>query len=85
MLYEGGKKMKEVAITAPIPGLVARVVVVEGEQVSKGQTVAVINCMKNEISVSSPYNGKVNKILVKEWDEMDVGYQMITLEVDEVE
>jgi acetyl-CoA carboxylase biotin carboxyl carrier protein len=38
----------EVTVSAHMPGLVARVEVKEGDRVSKGQTVAVINCMKNE-------------------------------------
>jgi biotin carboxyl carrier protein len=65
-----------------MPGLVARVIVGEGEQVSKGQTVAVINCMKTELAVISEYDGKVKQILAKEWDEMVVGSPMIVLEVN---
>jgi biotin carboxyl carrier protein len=63
-----------------MPGLVARVVVNEGEQVEKGQELAVINCMKTEMSCSSPETGTVKKILVAEWDELDIGSDMIVLE-----
>lgn len=70
----------EKIITAHMPGLVARVVVKEGESVVKGQEVAVINCMKTELSVESPYDGTVKKILVAEWDEMEVDKPMIILE-----
>jgi len=75
----------EAIINAHMPGLVARVIVSEGEHVSKGQTVAVINCMKTELAVVSEYEGEVKKILVKEWDEMEVGTPMIILKVNEVE
>ena len=74
----------EETIKAHMPGLVARVVVNEGDQVSEGQEVAVINCMKTELSVNSEKAGRVKKILVKEWDEMDVGSPMIILELNEV-
>lgn len=67
-------------IIAHMPGLVARVVVNEGEQVQSGQEVAVINCMKTELSVTSDCFGVVKKVLVKEWDEMEVGNPMIILE-----
>ena len=67
-------------IKAHMPGLVARVVVNEGDQVSEGQEVAVINCMKTELAVVSEYVGTVKKILVKEWDEMDIDSPMIELE-----
>ena len=72
----------EVSVNAHMPGLVARVVVNEGEAVKKGQEVAVINCMKNEISVVSENEGVVKKILVKEWDEMQVGNPMVVLDVE---
>ncbi|SFG01514.1 Biotin-requiring enzyme [Desulfotomaculum arcticum] len=72
----------EKAINAHMPGLVARVVVNEGEKVARGQEVAVINCMKNELSVLSPYDGVVKKILVAEWDEMEVDSPMVILEVE---
>jgi acetyl-CoA carboxylase biotin carboxyl carrier protein len=67
-------------ITAHMPGLVARVVVNEGDEVAKGQEVAVINCMKAELSVESSWSGRVKQILVKEWDEMEVGSPMVVLE-----
>lgn len=73
----------ERSVNAIMPGLVARVVVDEGARVKKGQEVAVINCMKNEISVPSDADGIVKKILVKEWDEMQVDMPMIILEVQE--
>ena len=63
-----------------MPGLCARVVVTEGDEVAKGQEVAVINCMKTEISVASGYDGVVKKILSKEWDELQVGDPIVILE-----
>jgi acetyl-CoA carboxylase biotin carboxyl carrier protein len=69
-------------VNAIMPGLVARVVVEEGQRVDQGQEVAVINCMKNEISVTSGKSGVVKEILVKEWDEMQVGMPMVVLTVE---
>ena len=70
----------DATIAAHMPGLVARVVVEPGQQVSKGEEVAVINCMKAELSVESHVDGKVKEILVKEWDEMEVGVPMVVVE-----
>lgn len=72
----------EKTVQAHMPGLVARVVVNEGESVHKGQEVAVINCMKTELSVSAEWAGVVKKILVKEWDEMEAGSPMVVMEVN---
>jgi acetyl-CoA carboxylase biotin carboxyl carrier protein len=68
-------------VDACVPGLCARVVVNEGDKVAKGQEVAVINCMKTEISVMSEWDGTVTKVLSKEWDELEVGTPMVVLEV----
>jgi len=70
----------EYTLKAHMPGLVARVVVEVGETVKAGQELAVINCMKTEMSCQAEKAGVVKKILVAEWDEMDVGSPMIVLE-----
>lgn len=70
----------DATITAHMPGLVARVVVEPGQNIAKGEEVAVINCMKAELSVESHVDGVVKEILVKEWDEMDVGTPMLLVE-----
>ncbi len=71
----------EFTVKAHMPGLVARVVVNEGDKVAKGQEVAVINCMKTELSVTSANDGIVKNVLVKEWDEMELDSPMIVLEI----
>jgi biotin carboxyl carrier protein len=73
----------EKSVDAIMPGLCARVVVTEGEKVSSGQEVAVINCMKTEIIVNSNFDGVVKQVLSKEWDELQVGDPMVILETSE--
>lgn len=73
----------EKSVDAIMPGLCARVVVSKGETVSAGQEVAVINCMKTEISVKADFGGVVKQILSKEWDELQVGDPMVILEADQ--
>jgi len=70
----------EITVKAHMPGLVARVVVNPGDKVTQGQEVAVINCMKTELPVLSDRDGIVKSILVKEWDEMEIGSPMVVLE-----
>ena len=70
----------DATIEAHMPGLVARVVVNKGDKVTLGQEVAVINCMKAELPVESTVEGTVKDILVKEWDEMEVGSPMLLIE-----
>ena len=73
----------EKSVNAIMPGLCARVVVEKGQEVKASQEVAVINCMKTEISVKSESGGTVKEILSKEWDELQVGDPMVILEVTE--
>jgi acetyl-CoA carboxylase biotin carboxyl carrier protein len=70
----------DATISAHMPGLVARVVVNSGDKVVQGQEVAVINCMKAEMSVESHVDGVVKDVLVKEWDEMEIGSPMVVVE-----
>lgn len=72
----------EKSVDAIMPGLCARVVVTVGEKVTSGQEVAVINCMKTEISVNTEFSGVVKQILSKEWDELQVGDPMVIIETD---
>lgn len=72
----------EQSVGATVPGLCARVVVNVGDKVAKGQEVAVINCMKTEISVAAEWAGIVKSVLSKEWDELEVGTPMVILQVD---
>lgn len=72
----------EKTVTAIMPGLVARTEVEVGEEVTPGKVVAVINCMKTEINVATDVAGKVKEILVKEWDEMQVGDPMVAIEAE---
>jgi len=62
-----------------MPGLVARVTCEIGDQAKKGDLVAVLNVMKQEMEVRSLEEGTV-----KEWDEMDVDTPMIILEYKEL-
>ncbi len=59
----GGEHASELA--APMPGQVRSVNVSEGEAVSKGQTLLVLEAMKMEIRIQAPRDGVVKELLVK--------------------
>jgi len=52
-------------LTAPMPGQVRAVNVHEGDAVTKGQTLLVLEAMKMEIRVQAPFDGMVSSISVK--------------------
>jgi biotin carboxyl carrier protein len=56
------KKVNEVK--APMPGMVLNILVTEGQEVKKGDTLIILEAMKMENSLKSPSDGVIKKIAV---------------------
>jgi glutaconyl-CoA/methylmalonyl-CoA decarboxylase subunit gamma len=54
------------SVRSPMPGLVLRIDVKEGQTVKAGQTLLVMEAMKMENVIPAPHNGTVRRILVTE-------------------
>lgn len=67
-------------LAAPMPGLVRSVNVEQGEAVSKGQTLLVLEAMKMEIRIHAPREGKVQKLLVKPGQTVEREQVLIEIE-----
>ena len=52
-------------INATIPGSVWKVLIEEGQEVKKGDTVAVLESMKMEFPIESEYSGVIEKVFIK--------------------
>lgn len=70
----------EGVISTPMPGLVVRIPVSEGEEVSEGQVLIVVEAMKMENEYKSPVSGTVSAIHVASGDSVDAGANLITVE-----
>ena len=57
-------------IRVPMPGVVVRVKVEEGQQVRAGETVMILESMKMENNIVAPKDGIIQKILVKEGQDI---------------
>ncbi|GJQ52998.1 MAG: hypothetical protein HKUEN02_18450 [Anaerolineaceae bacterium] len=66
-------------LAAPMPGLVRSVNVAEGESVTKGQTLMVLEAMKMEIRIHAPMDGVVKKLLVKQGQTVEREQALITV------
>lgn len=64
-----GNKIQE--IKAPMPGLVLNVMVQEGQEVSKGDNLLVLEAMKMENIIKSPSSGLVKKVLVSKGTKVE--------------
>jgi acetyl/propionyl-CoA carboxylase alpha subunit len=68
------------SITAPMPGTVIRVLVAAGEQVQQRQPLLVLEAMKMETPVTSPYDAVVKKVHVDEGAAVATGALLVELE-----
>ena len=71
--------MAGTAVNAHITGTVWKIEVKEGESVSEGQTLVILESMKMEMPVEAPSAGKVDKIHVKESQAVSEGDVLVTL------
>jgi biotin carboxyl carrier protein len=68
-------------VTPPMPSIVMKILVNEGDHVEKAQSVIIVSAMKMETTLSAPYNGVVKKIHVAEGDK--VAAKQILMDIDE--
>ena len=71
-------------LTAPMPGQVRAVNVHEGEAVTKGQTLLLLEAMKMEIRVQAPQAGLVKKLFVQQGQTVEREQTLIEI-VDTLE
>ena len=70
----------ELAITAPIPGLVVRVLAAEGDTIEEGQPVVLSEAMKMENELRAIRGGIVKSVLVSAGQRVDQNTPLIVLE-----
>ncbi|UCC74471.1 MAG: acetyl-CoA carboxylase biotin carboxyl carrier protein subunit [Gemmatimonadota bacterium] len=67
-------------VTAPMPGLVIKVEVVEDEQVGRGQGLIVIEAMKMENELKATSAGRVAEVRVAPGQAVDKGETLLVIE-----
>jgi biotin carboxyl carrier protein len=67
-------------LTAPMPGQVRAVNVSEGDSVTKGQTLLLLEAMKMEIRVQAPRDGLVKKLFVQQGQTVDREQMLVEIE-----
>ena len=72
------QKIKE--IKAPMPGLVLKILVNEGDLIKKGENLLILEAMKMENMIKAPSDLIVKKINVKVGDKLEKNQFMLTLE-----
>ena len=70
------------AIVPPMPSIVVRILVSEGDIVKKSQPLIIVAAMKMETTLTAPYDGKVAKINAAEGDK--VGAKQVLIDLDKI-
>lgn len=66
-------------VKAPLPGVVTKVLVKEGQAVKKGDVVLVLEAMKMENNITAENNGTISGICVNAGDSVMEGTTLITI------
>jgi acetyl/propionyl-CoA carboxylase alpha subunit len=64
-------------LTAPMPGLIRKVLVSEGEEVEAGQPLVVLEAMKTEQTLRAPYAGVVQALHCREGEVVQEGVILV--------
>lgn len=66
-------------VAAPLPGVVTKVLVAEGQAVKKGETVVVLEAMKMENNITAECDGTVTGICAAPGDNVMEGTTLLTI------
>jgi glutaconyl-CoA/methylmalonyl-CoA decarboxylase subunit gamma len=67
-------------VNSPLPGTILDIKVSEGDMVSQGQTLVILEAMKMENEIPSPVEGKISSIKIEKGDSVSTGDLLLTLE-----
>ncbi|MBL7740329.1 MAG: biotin/lipoyl-binding protein [Chitinophagaceae bacterium] len=76
--FASGKHIKE--IKAPMPGLVLSIAVKEGQEISEGDRVLILEAMKMENSITVHANARIKRIAVTAGQAVEKGQVLAELE-----
>ena len=66
-------------VCAPMPGIVIKTMVAEGDPVEKGQAVVIMESMKMQMELRAPAAGRVEKIAVQAHAQVDKGTLLVKI------
>lgn len=67
------------AVPAPMPGVILKLLVKQGDSVKEGDTLAILEAMKMENEIAAPKSGTVAQVVCKIGDKVDTGAALFVL------
>ena len=80
MGYAEKKSQRFSELVSPMPGLILEIMVKEGESVSEGDPMLILEAMKMENVLKAPGDGVIKKICLKKGDPVDKNQVIIEME-----
>lgn len=77
-----GEQAAQGAISAPMPGMVVDVLVKEGQQVASGEPLVILESMKMQMQLRSPFSGQVCKVAVCSKSQVEKGMLLVQVAGD---
>jgi biotin carboxyl carrier protein len=74
----------EATIKAPMPGLVVDVLAVEGQQITAGEVLVILESMKMENELRAEWDGTVRSVHVRPGDVAGQDQALVTVQWEEV-
>ena len=81
LIKKGDKQKGRTEVKAPMPGLIVKINVKEGQQIQQNDSLLIIEAMKMENEIRSEGAGVVKKIQCKEKDSVDKGTVLMLMMV----
>lgn len=66
-------------VTSPVAGSMWKLLAKEESQVARDEVIAIVECMKMEISLKAPFDGTVKQVLISEGERVSSGQQLFGL------
>ncbi|NYG54273.1 acetyl/propionyl/methylcrotonyl-CoA carboxylase subunit alpha [Nocardioides perillae] len=80
VLADHGPVAGDGAVLSPMPGTVLDVRVAEGQAVSAGDTLGLVEAMKMELTLTAPFDGTVTHVGAAPGDQVALGHPLFTVE-----
>lgn len=82
-LESAGEQAGNGTVIAEIPGIVIEITVTEGQEVTEGDPLLILEAMKMQNEISAPVSGKVTKVAVTAGDSVATDELLIEIEAAE--
>ena len=76
----GGKKKKSGTVSANIPGKIVTIEVSEGQEVTEGQVILILEAMKMQNEIQAPISGKITELNCEPGDSIDANSPLMVIE-----